>query len=224
MASAQTSLRDDAMKTHRQRTLVFCGILVMVLCGISATGARAESPVASGPTQRTVPSIICDTAPGYSFRKGTDIVGVAVGVGVGARILGSQKQHDLMLVYGHWGRMATGVIGGNHWYRGGVELWGELFGGSQYRPRQDFLGGLGIGLRYRFLTGNRWAPYIDAGSGVAVTNIGGPDLGSAFEFILQKNTALCVQARWFHLSNAGLTNSNRGANSFLYLVGVDWFF
>jgi hypothetical protein len=77
-----------------------------------------------------------------------------------------------------WG----GVKGKDHWYRGNWEVRGELFGGAQFSPENDWLVGLTPHLRYNFATGTRWIPFIDAGSGVMATSIGLPDLSGTLQF------------------------------------------
>ena len=126
------------------------------------------------------------------------------------------------------------VKGNGHWYRGNWELRGELFGGAQFSPRSDWVVGLTPHLRYNFATGTRLIPYVDAGAGVAATSIGPPDLSHTFEFNLQaatgarwfikKNVALSLEARYLHLSCAGIDSPNLGVNNIGGMAGISWFF
>ena len=110
----------------------------------------------------------------------------------------------------------------------------EIFGGSQYSPRNEWIAGLTPHLRYDFATRTRFVPFIDGGAGVTLTGIRGPDLGSAFEFNLQPGAgvhwflkddlALTVEAHFLHISCAGISSPNLGVNGFLGTVGLSRFF
>jgi len=98
----------------------------------------------------------------------------------------------------------------------------ELFTGVQFSPRREWLLGLTPHLRYNFATGTRWIPFVDAGVGVAATSIGHPDLSGIFEFNLQAGpgiqwflkdrVAITMEARYLHLSCAGISKPNLGVN------------
>jgi len=89
-------------------------------------------------------------------------------------------------------------------------------------------------LRYNFATGSRWIPYADIGAGVSATSIGPPDLSGTFEFNLQAatgvqwfirdNLALGLEARYLHMSCAGIHPPNLGLNTVNGMVGISWFF
>jgi hypothetical protein len=135
------------------------------------------------------------------------------------------------LTYGH---MLSGTRGQDHWYRGNWEFRAEVFTGSQFSPETDWLVGLAPHIRYDFATGTRWVPFVDFGAGIAGTSIGSPDLGGTFEFNLQGATgvhwfirddlAMSLEARYLHVSSAGIHSSNLGLNTLLGVVSVTWFF
>lgn len=175
-----------------------------------------------------------NTGQGYDFRKGMLEAGLSVGGGVGSTIFGSSEAHDLVLGRVYIGRVMTGVIGQDDWYRGNVELMGEMFGGKEVHPGSGYVIGVTPALRYNFDTGTRWAPFFDAGFGATATDIGHPDLDGTFQFNIQagpgirwlvsKNTALTLQYRFIHLSDDGMTKPNRGVNTSVIYVGASWFF
>ncbi|MGA8179092.1 MAG: acyloxyacyl hydrolase [Desulfobacterales bacterium] len=179
-------------------------------------------------------SSIWKTDVGGGFKKNIMNAGLTAGSGFGLNILGCTESHELALVYGHMGWMATDVMFKHRWYEGNLELWGEIFGGEQHHPETAGVFGLTIGPRYLFITHSRWVPFIDAGAGVSGTNIGEPDLGSTFEFNVQlgagthyfflDDIALTLQIRGIHLSDAYIKLPNHGANALLFLVGATWFF
>jgi lipid A 3-O-deacylase len=222
------------MKRHPRQVLAFAVATLMALGGLTVPEARGERLKKTAAARQPIPSASIQTIAENGFRKGTENFGVTLGLGLGAKIFGTDKRHDLGLATCHWGKIATALIGEDSWYQGNLERWGELVGGLQYHPRDSYVIGCAIGLRYHFITGSRWTPFLDAGMGMAATDIGEPDLGSSFEFNIQfgggihyfinEKTALGVQARWFHLSNGGLTRTNHGTNSFVCLCGLTWFF
>jgi hypothetical protein len=170
---------------------------------------------------------------GSGFRRGSVNRGFAIGAGFGTKSLGGRVDHDLELAAVRFGWM-LGSVGGKHdWYRGNPELLGELFAGTQTSPSRRFLFGLTPVLRYNFVTGSRWVPFVNGGVGVTYTTIRSGDLSTAFEFNAQvgggtryffrEDTALTFQYRLFHLSNAGLEAPNNGVNTQMFYAGLDWF-
>jgi opacity protein-like surface antigen len=173
-------------------------------------------------------------AVGDGFRKGAFEVGGAIGTGLGMQVLQSAEAHDFALSKIHFGWMFTDVLGGDRWYRGNLELMGELFAGAQYRPDIDYLVGALPVLRYNLATRSRWVPFVDGGAGISATSIRGTDLSTTFEYNLQggggshyfvsDNVAVTLQYRWLHLSNAGIKFPNLGLNTSTIYLGVSWFF
>jgi lipid A 3-O-deacylase len=171
---------------------------------------------------------------GEGFRPGTQSINLSTGAGYGVRIFGSKESHDLALAGISYGDMFGSVKGEGHWYQGNWELRGELFSGAQFSPTDDWLVGLTPHLRYNFATGTRWIPYVDAGAGVSATSIGPPDLSHYFEFNLQAavgmrwfirdNVALGIEARYLHMSCAGMNTPNLGLNNVNGMLSVSWFF
>jgi hypothetical protein len=171
---------------------------------------------------------------GNGFRSGVQSVGIGLGAGYGVQILGGRESHDLALASIYYGYMFGPVEGADHWYRGNWELRGELFSGAQFEPTSEWLVGLTPHLRYNFATGTRWIPYVDLGAGVSATSIGPPDLSHYFEFNLQAavgvrwfirdNVALGIEARYLHMSCAGMDTPNLGLNNVNGMLSVSWFF
>ena len=171
---------------------------------------------------------------GDGFKAGTKSISLSTGAGCGVRIFGGRQRHDLALASVSYGDMWGPIRGRGHWYQGNWEVRGELFGGGQFSPSSDWVVGLTPHLRYNFATGSRWIPYFDAGAGVTATGIGAPDLSHTFEFNLQAapgvrwfiedNVALSLEARYTHMSCAGMDSPNLGLNTLTGMVGVSWFF
>jgi hypothetical protein len=174
------------------------------------------------------------TELGDGFRKGVAEAGFEVGFGLGHKAFGSNEAHDFALTKLHLGWMVSDVVGEDRWYRGNWEILGELLVGGQFNPKGAYLVGLTPVLRYNFATGTRWVPFVDAGGGVTATDIGHPDLSTTFQFnsqvgfgvrrLLTRNSALTVQYRFIHVSDAGISQPNAGVNASLIYAGVSWFF
>lgn len=171
---------------------------------------------------------------GSGLRKDAMEAAIAVGAGPGSNAFGSRRTHDLALVSGSVGWIFSDLVGRDRWWRGNFELVGELFSGLQFHPNDRYFVGLTPLLRYNFATGSRWAPLIDLGAGVSVTNIGKPDLSSKFQFNVQggagvryfirDDMAVTVLYRYLHFSNAGIEEPNTGTNTHTLRIGLSWFF
>ena len=51
-----------------------------------------------------------------------------------------------------------------------------------------------------------------------------PQIGAGFSYFLRKDTALNVEYRYRHASNANLRQPNEGINVNMFLIGVSWFY
>jgi opacity protein-like surface antigen len=216
-----------------------------VLLGVAAViaiGAQARAQE-SGPGARP-PHSLQAKAPrsrsrwtngvGSALRKGAHQAGYALGAGFGTKTLGSHDLHNLALGTARYGWILGGMGGDHRWYHGNPEVLIELFGGIQTNPTGQSLYGVTPLLRYNFVTGSRWVPFLNGGVGAAYTTIRHPDLSTSFEFnvqlgigahyFLNDNRALTVQYRWFHLSNAGIKLPNSGTNTQMLFAGLDWFY
>ncbi len=171
---------------------------------------------------------------GEGFLSTAQSVSLSAGATYGFAGFGSVEAHDLALISLTYGHMLSHVLGEGHWYRGNPEFRIELFSGAQFSPSSDWLVGLTPHLRYNFATGTRWIPFIDAGAGVTATGIGPPDLSGTFEFNLQggagiqwflkDNLAVSLEARYLHMSCAGLSKPNLGLNGITGMIGLSFFF
>jgi hypothetical protein len=220
------------------RNGIFKIISIGTLLWSAATQAQYLSSSASENAavqlSKPVSSDVWQNGLGNGFKAGAQSVSLGLGAGYGVEILGSRQSHDLALVSISYGYMVGSVKGEGYWYQGNWELRGELFSGAQFSPTSEWLVGLTPHLRYNFATGTRWIPYMDIGAGVSATSIGPPDLSHYFEFNLQAatglryfildNVALGIEARYFHLSCAGLSSPNLGLNNVGGMFSISWFF
>jgi opacity protein-like surface antigen len=102
------------------------------------------------------------------------------------------------------------------------------------RPDTDYLVGLTLMFRQHLTSNRRFAPYLEFGVGANLTNLNIREIGGRFQFSLQggagiraalnRRTDLTVGARWYHLSNGGITRPNTGLNDYLITVGASRLF
>jgi len=201
-----------------------------VLAILAALTAIGFSPASAYPASY---SIWMDSVGG-GFRRDTFQMGGTVGAGFGVKVLLTERTHDLALASLNFGWMFTDVLAADKWYRGNLELLAELFSGFQFNPEDRYFIGLTPLLRYNFITGSRLVPFVDGGAGLSITDINNVDLTGIFQFNLQggagthyflnDTTALTVQYRWLHFSDASIQRPNRGTNTDMFYTGVTWFF
>lgn len=229
----------------RRRTAFRAARFLDVVLGLAAalslhadglpTAVRADES-ASAPASTLEPATpgFWQGAVGEGFKSTAQSVSLESGASVGFAAFGGQVRHDLALASLSYGHMLGPVRGVDHWYRGNWELRGEIFTGAEFSPGTTWGVGLTPHLRYHFATGTRWVPFADIGAGATATGERAPDLGGAFEFNLQAgtgvqwfawdNVALTVEARYLHVSSAGLYRPNLGLNTIAGLIGVTlWF-
>ncbi|HWV99684.1 MAG TPA: acyloxyacyl hydrolase [Candidatus Acidoferrum sp.] len=220
----------------------FFAFVITLLAAVGASSAgepRSESPgvdsTASIDLNSSPPgTTIWQDGVGQGFRSSVHTISVEAGAAVGFAAFGSRQAHDLALVSLSYGHMLGEVVGEDHWFRGNFEWRAEFFTGAQFAPSSEWLVGLTPHLRYNFATGTRWIPFLDGGAGVTATGIGPPDLSNTFEFNLQAgagvhrfwrdDVSLTLEARYMHMSCAGLSQPNLGLNSVIGMVGLTWFF
>jgi len=80
----------------------------------------------------------------------------------------------------------------------------------------------------------RWSPFFNLSSGPLHTNLDekAPELGGHVQFLsqggagiqrrLNPRQSIVMEYRYFHMSNAGLTNPNHGFNGSMLSVGLRW--
>jgi opacity protein-like surface antigen len=171
---------------------------------------------------------------GQGFRAGTKMIGLSMGATYGMLVLGGEERHHLALISASYGILPGGIKGKDKWYQGNLELRAEVFGGAQLNSRVRAITGLVPHLRYHFITGTRFVPYIDAGVGMVLTEIRGEDLGGVFQFteqgvigvdyFIQNKMSINLALQYIHVSSAGIYMPNDGVNTLGCFLGLNWFF
>lgn len=209
-------------------TLLLASTACLLFAGHERAEAQSTDPVPA-------PAVsLWDGNTRELFQRGSNEVTLNFGPGFGMPVLGSELHHNWVIGMAQYGRMLTGVLAEDHWYRGNVEVTGDLFGGFQYHPTHAYVVGIGPSIRYNFVTGTRWVPYFTFGVGVTATDIRSGDLSTEFEFnirggpgiryLLNRSLALNLEYNFIHLSNAGMASPNLGVNNSTIFAGVSWFY
>jgi opacity protein-like surface antigen len=124
-------------------------------------------------------------------------------------------------------------VGKGSWYQGRHELLLELpyhmavnYGG------RSMVGGYMLG-HWRFTSLDKVVPYVLAGGGPLFVDLGLPTMGSklcfsyqggtGLQYLIDKNTALSLEYRYHHISNAGTASPNEPINSNKILVGISFY-
>jgi lipid A 3-O-deacylase len=216
--------------TRGKMTSMMLGILMII--GLSSEWIHSDEP-------ELKPGLSLETiwvdGIGSGFHKDLFQAGGTIGAGFGTRKpFRTQLIHDLALGSVNLGWVFTDIMASDKWYRGDFELLVELFGGGQFKPNDRYFVGLTPFIRYNLATGSRWVLFVDGGAGVSSTNIDDVDLTGNFQFNIQvgagthyflsDRTALTVQYRWLHFSNASTRKPNNGTNTQMFHLGLSWFF
>jgi hypothetical protein len=117
--------------------------------------------------------------------------------------------------------------------KGALEFEVEPVLGMYISPSRAIAAGVNVLFTYNFETGTRIIPFFSAGAGFLYTNLKVSELGSKFngspqggpgiKYMVNDHTAISLQTRIHHISNAGTAKPNRGVDSFLFLIGVDFY-
>jgi opacity protein-like surface antigen len=98
---------------------------------------------------------------------------------------------------------------------------------------RSIVGGYMLG-HWRFTSLDTIVPYIFAGGGPLFVDLGLPTMGTklcfsyqggtGLQFFIDRKTALNVEYRYHHISNAGTAEPNEPINSNKVLMGVSWYY
>jgi opacity protein-like surface antigen len=244
---SQMTAEDSLFHIFHSGKYVYCFLLcfcLIVSFSVSVATA-ADYPYATSFSDDNLPGNLQNTPStpnldiwcfgvGEGFRAGTRDFSVSAGTSYGILVFGGIEHHQLSMISVSYGEMTGDMKGTDKWYRGNIELRAELFGGAQFNSERLSLAGVTPHIRYIFATGTRLIPFIDAGGGVLLTEIRGPDLGGAFEFneqaiigadyFLKDNWSINIAIQYLHISDAGIAMPNNGVNTVGAFLGAQWFF
>jgi len=125
-------------------------------------------------------------------------------------------------------------VGKGSWYQGRHELLLELpYHLAINRGGRSMVGGYMLG-HWRFTSLDTIVPYVLAGGGPLFVDLGLPTMGTklcfsyqggtGLQYFIDKQTALNVEYRYHHISNAGTAEPNEPINSNKVLIGVSVYY
>lgn len=125
-------------------------------------------------------------------------------------------------------------VGNGKWYQGRHEVLLELpYHLAVDHGGRSMVGGYILG-HWRFTSLERFTPYVLAGGGPVYVDLGLPTMGSKLNFSYQggtglqyfidSKTALNLEYRYHHISNAGTASPNEPLNSSRFLFGVSYYY
>lgn len=98
-----------------------------------------------------------------------------------------------------------------------------------FEPGDGVAGGVTPLIRYNFLAGDRFIPFVQGGAGILALDFNlrrqsdgvnfTPQGGLGFHYFVSARAALTWEWRYHHISNAGIRRPNMGINSSLLLLG-----
>ncbi|MCX6908630.1 MAG: acyloxyacyl hydrolase [Verrucomicrobia bacterium] len=175
---------------------------------------------------------------GGPLRAGAKEIGLQAGYASTIRMGGTQHNYGFAFVNPRFGYVFTDLIGDDvcgGFLKGNGEVVIEgLFGDGVKGGVHGATEGLALNYKHNFITGTRFVPFVELGLGLSMNQWHIYECQSDFEFITQigagcqyfftDDWALIVQARWHHMSNAGMTSPNPGLNDIMSTAGLTHFF
>lgn len=200
--------------------------LSFTLC--TAFGASAQEPAETAiPVTLSEPTADAEEiAEPRRLRKALRERGLSVGFGEKlpfSRFNGRSDVHQFQAIP-YWGRFRNET----------QEFLWEVPLTYFTEPEKAF--GAGVNLIFRqHLTGNRrFSPFVEIGPGLMLTNLNTGEISGSFQFTLQTGVGfraalsdhsdLLLSARWYHVSNGGISEPNTGLNQSLFSVGYSRLF
>lgn len=191
--------------THWKASLFFAAMIIA--CQVSPVAA--ENPVS----------------------KTTGEFGLLTGYGITHKYFGATRtQVQTWDVIARFGRFLSDEVGKGSWYQGRHELLVELpYHMAVDHGGRSMVGGYLLG-SWKFTGLKNAAPYVFAGGGPLYVDLGLPTMGTklcfsyqggtGLQYFINRETALNLEYRYHHISNAGTAEPNEPLNSSKILLGV----
>lgn len=157
--------------------------------------------------------------------------GFLTGYGITHKYFGATRtQVQTWDAIARFGRFLSDEVGKGSWYQGRHELLMELpYHLAIDQNGRSMVGGYLLG-SWKFTSLKDAAPYVFAGGGPLYVDLGLPTMGTKWcysyqagtglQYFLDRKTALNVEYRYHHISNAGTAEPNEPLNSSKILFGV----
>ena len=202
-----------AGKTHLRFVVVIASLMIMLSAGTACTADDKPAPVT---TQNTFFSEL----------------GVYTGVGYGNVVEG----HYIPIFFiVHMGMDMKRWFPSLQSHRGTLSLFFEpQFASTAPESQNGVEFGIGVGLKYAYPIGDLYSVYVLGSVGPHVMSLKTEDQANGFIFndtvglgmnyMISPGTAIDIQCRLRHLSNAGIKEPNYGIENLIGLIGYSLFF
>jgi len=173
--------------------------------------------------------------PEQTFKKNAFVLSLEAGGGHQDNLEGQENQTGLSFVNAgvRFSWLPFGTTGSKPLY-GALEVGLEPFFQRYVDPVDRTFGGLGLALRYHFLSLGRLVPYAEVFGAAGGTDLKVREIRSTFTFLVfggvgaevfvTDRTALYAGYRLQHVSNGNTSRPNRGFESHTGVAGVSLFF
>jgi opacity protein-like surface antigen len=135
-------------------------------------------------------------------------------------------------VIGRYGRFLSDEVG-NGWFKGRPEFLAELPLYLAVDPKVSPMVGVSLLGSWKFTAAKDFVPYLYFGVGMLYVDLDLKCMGSEINFVYQggagiqyllsKKTALNLEYRYHHISNAGLAEPNAPINSNKVFIGISFY-
>jgi len=179
------------------------------------------------------PTLAFDTKQTYG--KGTMLLSPEVGYGNQFNLENHHVFSDVQYVNGgvRLGWLPFEPMGPGPLF-GAFEVGPQVQYQQYFEPKGAFYAGVGVALRYHFLSLGRFVPYVEAAGTAGGTNLNVFEIDSTFTFVVwgglgasffvTDQTALYAGYRYEHISNGHTSDPNRGLEFNSGVFGVSYFF
>lgn len=174
-----------------------------------------------------------------SFGWGKQEIALSLGYGITVPMPpfgGTVKNLGFFQATPRWGIGISDPLGGDSWYRGNFELLVEAMYLREFRPEQGNAGGGSLGVRYNFLSSEKFVPFFETGATLLSLNFNAKrHLSGLYEsgyggigahYFLTDQVAVTGHWRFQHISNGDHRKKlgvNNTINSGVALFGVSYF-
>jgi len=197
---------------RRRRFLPF--LLMMIFIILQAVGSSA--------------------AEGVNIHSASSEATLLTGYGITHRYFGATRtQVQTWDAIARFGVFLSDEVGKDNWYQGRHELLMELpYHLAVDHNGRSMVGGYLLG-SWKFTGLKDAVPYVFAGGGPLYVDLGLPTMGAklcfsyqggtGLQYFTDKTTALNLEYRYHHISNAGTARANEPLNSSKILFGISFF-
>ncbi len=220
-------MRDLVFNLNLKSLVVLAALQLLLVPTIAgaAAGSRCDE------TRKAVPKLYC---------RGMHEIGVSFGYGVGFQVGAPNPELEdtrFIVLSPRLGILSSNPLGEGRWYESNFQLLAEATLLTQHEPKKGVAGGGGLLFRMNFLGAReRYAlvPYIDYGMGMVSLDFDLRDqddgwaftllVGAGLRRMLDDRSAVSLEWRYHHISNADTHGENHGINTHIFALSYSFFY